>query len=140
MANPCASSAPTTTLPLKGGECLGRLIEGTAHDAHIVGIAQSGNKGRLVQWVPHLADQMGPPETAAQAMLGAGEEVFEGAVGALDYCHDSPPWVAHQRVAAEVPAIAVRIVQQEVFGRVRLGRWGGGLGRACDWPMRNYSA
>ena len=95
-----------------------QLVEGAAHDAHIVGIAQVGDEGRLGRLVFHGAAQMGPPETAAQALLGAGEELFQDVVGAGDYRHDATAGVAHRRVAAEVLAIAVQIVQHEGFGRV----------------------
>ena len=105
--------------PLQGGKGLGQLVERAAHDAHIVGVAQVGDEGCLGRLVFHVAPQMGPPETATQALLGVGEKLFQDIVGAR---HDRHDWTArrtHHRVAAELLAIAVQIVQQEGFGRIR---------------------
>lgn len=77
---------------------------------HIDGTAQVGDEGRLGRLVFHVTAQMGLPETPAQALLGAGEEVFENVVGACDKRHDATARVAHERVTAGVFAMAVQIV------------------------------
>lgn len=99
---------------------MGQLVERAAHDAHIVGVAQVRDEGRLGRLVFHVAAQMGPSETAAHALLGAGEKLLQDIVGARHDRHHSTARLAHHRMAAELLAIAVQIVQHEGCGRVRL--------------------
>ncbi len=95
---------PASGLGLESGEGQWQFGQRAAEEADIVGLAQVSDKRHLGWLVLHVAAQMGTPDTAAQALLGAGEELLQNVVGAGHNRHYAPLLVVQHRLAAELGA------------------------------------
>ena len=72
-------------LAVQLGKRLRQLVERTAHDLHVVRLAQVLNQGGLRCLVLHIATRMGAAQSPPQALIRHGEEVLHDVLGAGDF-------------------------------------------------------
>ena len=103
------------------------MVEAAAQNLHVGGIEQDGGQGGLGRLIGQVATQMGAPEAAAQALLGARKVWFEDIVGAGCDGAGAAAGIAQHWMAAQALAIALQIVQHEGGSGVGWCVVGGGL-------------
>ncbi len=82
---------------------------------HVVGMPEIGHQSGLGPLVFQVAPQVSAAQTAAQALLGVGKEAIDSVIGTLHEGLCSARAIAHDRVPAQLPALAFEVAQHDGF-------------------------